>query len=102
MVDRPAAVRGSSMLADVLNTPIAELAVCDYVDIGQDFLDAGPLRKRRSVIPESPQQCALSYLVLLQAILEDILYNQAASLAQGNLVPHAAQSLVHILHYLRR
>jgi uncharacterized protein YunC (DUF1805 family) len=34
MVDRAAAISGSSMLADMLNAPVAELAVRDDIDAG--------------------------------------------------------------------
>lgn len=43
MVDSSAAVCWGAMLADVLNAPIAKLAVGDDVNIGKDFLDARPL-----------------------------------------------------------
>jgi hypothetical protein len=44
MVDGPATVRRSAVLADVLDAPVAKLAVGDNVDIGQDFLDARTLQ----------------------------------------------------------
>ena len=40
-------------------------------------------------------------LVFFKAVLEDVLYYQAASLTQGNFVPHTAKSLVDIAHDLR-
>lgn len=43
-----------------------------------------------------------SYLVLFQTVLKYVLYNQTACLAQRNLVPHATQGLIDILHDLRR
>lgn len=43
----------------------------------------------------------VSYLVFLEAILEDILHNQTASLAEGNFMPHSSESLVHKFHNLR-
>jgi len=41
-------------------------------------------------------------LVFLQAVLKDVLNNQATSLTKSNLVPHAAKSLIDILHNLGR
>lgn len=43
VVDGPAAVRRSAVLAYVLNTPIAELAMGDDIYVGQNFLNAGAL-----------------------------------------------------------
>ena len=43
VINRTAAVRRSSMLADMLDAPVAELAVCDNVDVGKNFLDARAL-----------------------------------------------------------
>ena len=43
---------------------------------------------------------AKTYLVLFQAVLENVLDDQTASLAKRNLMPHAAECLVDILHDL--
>lgn len=43
MVNRTAAVSRSTMLADVLNAPIAELTMRDDVDAGEDFIDTRAL-----------------------------------------------------------
>lgn len=41
-------------------------------------------------------------LIFLKAVLEDVLHNQAASLTKGDIMPHAAERLVHELHNLWR
>jgi hypothetical protein len=43
-----------------------------------------------------------TYLVFLQTVLKDVLNNQATSLTKSDLVPHAAKSLINILHDLGR
>lgn len=53
-------------------------------------------------IASTAEQRDSTNLVLLQTILKDVLHNQTTRLAQGNLVPHAAQRLVDILHDLGR
>lgn len=42
-----------------------------------------------------------TYFIFLKAVLEDVLNDQAASLAQSDFVPHAAKGLVDISHDLR-
>jgi hypothetical protein len=44
VVDDTAFVRGGTMLAQVLDTPVAELTVSDEVDVCNDFLNGGALR----------------------------------------------------------
>lgn len=83
MVNGPASVARGAMLADVLDAPVSELAVSYNVDVGENFLNAGAL-------------------VLLEAVLEDVLDNQAAGLTKSYFVPHALQSLVDMLHDLGR
>lgn len=39
-------------------------------------------------------------LVILKTILKDVLHNQTASFAESNFVPHAAESLIDVLHDL--
>jgi hypothetical protein len=41
------------------------------------------------------------YLVFLQAVLEDVLDDQGASLTKSNFMPHTPKSLIDILHDLR-
>ena len=43
MVDGAAAISWSSVLADVLDAPVSELAVSDDVDASKDFLDTWAL-----------------------------------------------------------
>ena len=70
------------MLAEMLDTPIAKLAVSNEVNVIDDLLDSRPL-------------------LFLDTVLEDVLYNQAAGFSKGNLMPHAAKSLVDFQHDLR-
>lgn len=44
MIDGSAAIGWRAMLADVLDAPVAELSVCNYIDVTQNFLDARSLR----------------------------------------------------------
>lgn len=71
-----------AMLAEMLNTPVAELAMSDKVDVGDDFLDS------RS-------------LLVLNAVLEDVLNNETASLTKSNFMPHASKCLIDLQHNLR-
>lgn len=43
----------------------------------------------------------IACLVLFEAVLKDVLNDQATSLTKSNLVPHATESLVDVLHNLR-
>lgn len=43
MINRTASILWSTMLAYVLNAPVAKLAMGDDVDAGKDLFDAGPL-----------------------------------------------------------
>jgi len=83
VVDSVVTVRDGAVLADVLDAPVAELTVSDDINAGKNLVDTGTL-------------------VILEAVLEDVLNNKTASLAEGNLVPHAAESLIDILHDLGR
>ena len=46
VVDGTASVGWSAMLADVLDTPVAKLAVGDNVNVSEDFLDTGSLWRK--------------------------------------------------------
>lgn len=76
-------VRRSTMFTQVLDAPVAELTVSNEVDVGDDFFDRGSL-------------------LLLDAVFEDVLNDQASSLTECNLMPHAAKSFVDVGHDLRR
>jgi hypothetical protein len=68
------------------------------VNVGKNLLNARTLLKRvRRVIPTYKN---LTYLILFETVLEDILHNQTASLSKSYFVPHSVQSLVDILHDL--
>lgn len=101
MVNGPAAVRRAAVLTDVLDAPIAELPMSDNVDVGEDLLNAGALSTRLAVISKAKRSDS-SNLVVFEAVLEDILYDQASCLTKSHLMPHALERLVHILHDLRR
>lgn len=86
------------MFTQVLDAPISELAVGDEVDIGNDFFDRRPLGDplvRRDIRTGS------LYLFFLDAILEDVLHDQATGLTQGHLMPHTSKSLIDLGHDLR-
>jgi hypothetical protein len=48
MIDSAATVSRKPMLANMLNTPVAELTTRDKIDAGEDFVDAGTLSRIRS------------------------------------------------------
>lgn len=83
VVDGTAAVCRRAVFANVLDAPVAKLAMRDDIDACKNLIDAGPL-------------------VLLQTILEDVLDDKAARLSKSDFMPHAAESLIDILHDLRR
>lgn len=83
VVDSTVAVRKSTVLADVLDAPVAELAVSDDINTGKDLADTRTF-------------------VLIETVLEDVLDDKTASLTQRDLVPHPAKSLVDVSHDLRR
>lgn len=61
------------MLADMLDTPISELAMGYNVNVVKHFVDTRALH-RRSVKGEMPWNFT-PYLIFLQAVLKDILYD---------------------------
>ena len=87
MVDGAATISRGTMLTNMLNAPIAELTVGDDVDTIENFVDAGPLKMAGSAKVKKylsftrKYSKTVTYLVFLEAILEDILNNKAASLA---------------------
>lgn len=70
------------MLAEVLNAPVAELTMSDKINVGNDFFDSRAL-------------------LILNAIFEDVLYDQAASFTKCDLVPHTAKGFIDLGHDLR-
>lgn len=87
MIDSTATISGRTMLANMLDAPVAELTVGDDIYAGEHLVDAGTL------MPVSMKELVggvFAYLVLLKAVLEDVLYDQAARLTQCNFVPHAS------------
>lgn len=52
MVNRAATVSWSTMLADVLDAPVAKLTVGDNVDTIEDLCDARTLRRCKSVVKQ--------------------------------------------------
>ena len=70
------------MLAEMLNAPIAELAMSDQVNVVDDLFDGRTL-------------------LLFNTVLENVLNDQAASLTESDLMPHATESFVDLEHDLR-
>lgn len=64
-------VRWSTVLTEMLDAPVAKLSVSNEINVGNDFLNG------RSFL-------------LLDAILENVLDNQAACFTKSNFVPHAS------------
>ena len=102
MIDGTAAVDWEAMLANVLDAPVAKLTMGDDIDARQNFVDTGTLLNDRLAGSHKLHAGPSTHLVLLKTILEDILDHQATRLAQSDFVPHAAESLVHVSHDLRR
>lgn len=88
------------MFTNVLDAPVSELAMGDDVDIGEYFFDAWALQSHCQYY--SAVSLRLCYLVVFKTVLKDVLNDQTARLSEGNLVPHAPQGVVDILHDLRR
>ena len=83
VVDNAALVWRRTVLAEVLDTPVAELTMRNEINVGDDLFDGRAL-------------------LLFNAVLEDVLNNETAGLAKSNLMPHATKSLVDLEHDLRR
>jgi hypothetical protein len=98
VVNGPAAISRSTVLADVLNAPVAKLTMSNNINACQNLFDARALGIIRIALKERSEG---SYLIFFEAILKDVLNNQATSLTKGHLMPHATKCLVNILHNLR-
>ncbi len=100
MVYSTTAVSRGAVLANVLDAPVAELAVGHDIDVGKDLLDARALGKNHCQLqsPRSSEESA--DLVFFKTVLENVLDNETARLTESDLVPHASESLVDILHDL--
>lgn len=81
MINDATLVRRRAMLAQVLDAPVAELAVGDQINICNDLLDGGAL-------------------LIFDTVLENVLHDKTSSFAQGDLMPHASQSFVDLQHDL--
>lgn len=90
----------STVFADVLDTPVSELPVGDDVDADEDLINARALHRTINIHRAAVDDATC--LIFFQAILKDVLHNQAASLSKRNLMPHSAKCFVHISHDLRR
>jgi hypothetical protein len=99
MVDCPATVGRSAVLADVLDAPVSELAMGNNVNVGEDLLDTGALLEHVSKTSKSWR--GAMHLVLFKAIFKDVLDDEAAGFTQSYLMPHAHKRLIDILHDLR-
>ena len=82
VVDDPSFVRRRTVLAEMLDAPIAKLTMSNEINIADDFLNGRPL-------------------LLLDAVLEDVLHDQASGLTKCNLMPHATKRFVDLEHDLR-
>lgn len=81
----------------MLDTPVTELPMGNQVNVLQHLGDAGSLLK--SAIDEKKRNAPM-YLILFQAVLENVLNNETASFTKGHLMPHSSQRFVDILHNL--
>lgn len=82
MIDDTTFVGRRAMLAEMLDAPITKLAMSNEVNADDHFFDSRTL-------------------LFLNAVLEDVLNDQTASLTESNLVPHASKSFVDFEHDLR-
>jgi hypothetical protein len=83
VIDDLTLVRRRAVLTEVLDAPVAELTMSDEVNVLDNFVNSGAL-------------------LFLNTVLEDVLDNQTASLAQSNLMPHSTKCLIDLEHDLRR
>lgn len=100
MVDGAASVGRCAVFADMLNAPIAELTMSHDIDACKYFLDTRALNTSSVVHLNSSDM--KTYLVLLEAILENVLHDKTARFAQSNFMPHASQRIIDIFHDLGR
>ena len=101
MVNGATTIRRETVLANVLNAPVAKLTMGNDINAVQDFVDARTLERTKlvsrvnmreiysCVAAEVRERTIKTYFILLQTILEDILDDQATRFAQRNFVPHA-------------
>lgn len=81
VLDRATLVMGGTVLTDMLNAPVAELAMCEYIYFPQYFFNCRSLldisiRGRTVLLWDSR-----IYLLLLNAVFENILNYQAPRLS---------------------
>lgn len=74
VVDGTSTVRRVAVLADVLDAPIAELAVSDDIDAGENFVDAGTLLVMLAECTHRIETRTTMYLVFLKTVLKDVLH----------------------------
>ncbi len=102
VVDDTALVRRRTMFAQVLDTPVSELAMSNQIDACNDFFNGRALIKRSKLLVASlGNEIVGTCLFLLNTVLENVLNHQAACFAQCDLMPHTAKSLVDLEHDLR-
>lgn len=70
VIDDPTLVRRGAVLTEMLNTPIAKLAMSDKINVGDNFLNSRAF-------------------LILDTILKDVLNDQTASLSKSDFMPHA-------------
>lgn len=83
VIDDTTFVGWRAMLAEMLDAPVTELTMSNEINAGDHFFDCRTL-------------------LFLDAVLEDVLNDQTASLTESNLMPHALESFVDLEHDLRR
>lgn len=81
VIDDSSFVRRGTVLAKMLDAPIAELSMGNEIDVGDDLLNGWSL-------------------LIFDAVLKDVLDHEASSLTQCNLMPHATKSVVDLDHNL--
>jgi hypothetical protein len=100
VIDGTVAISRGAMLADMLNAPVPELTMSDDIDTSENFGDARTLLAH--VSKDLQQTTLTTYLILFQAVFEDVLDDKTTSLTQSDLVPHASECFIDITHDLRR
>lgn len=95
-----------TVLANMLDTPVSELAVREYIYLCQYLLNCRSLLIVSSFLVSVRQwnggfKGSTNYLLFLHTVLENVLHHQTPCFAQCNLVPHSTKSLIHFGHDLR-
>jgi hypothetical protein len=73
MANSTATISWSTVLADVLDTPVAKLTVRDDINAGKNLVDAGTLENGIRLVELAKRHKKATNLVFLETVFEDVL-----------------------------